>query len=452
MTRARPTRDCGVLLHPTSLPGPGPCGTLGPAAHAFVDALARAGQRSWQVLPLGPTDATRSPYAALSSAAGDPRLVHDDGRDDDRDALDAFRDAEGAWLDDWALYAALRDAHDDAPWFAWDAPLRDRDPAALAAARRALAPRIAHHERAQFRFDRQWRALRDRAREHGIAIVGDVPFYVAHDSVDVWVDRDCFALDADGRPTAIAGVPPDYFSETGQRWGNPVYDWSRIADRGFDWWIARLGRLARTVDVIRIDHFRGFEAFWRIPADAEHAADGAWVPGPGAALFDAARDALGPLAIWAEDLGDITPAVDALRDGLGFPGMRVLQFAFDEPDSTHLPEHHVEHAVVYTGTHDNDTAVGWWSGLDDDARGRVRAIAPDVDTVGPADALVDLALGSVARHAVLPLQDVLGLDGGARMNRPGTTDGNWSWRAPHPPLPDAIADRLRARTEAHGRC
>jgi 4-alpha-glucanotransferase len=489
-------RSAGVLLHPTSLPGPG-IGDAGPAAHRFAAWLAEAGQTYWQVLPLVPADEGGSPYSGLSAFAGNPLLVSpealaadgllspedlaDPGLPDDRvdfaevgrwkelllrRAFGAFRagwaptlraeaaahrERHGAWLDDWCLFRALRDEHGGAPWTEWDAGMRDREPRALAAAREALRDELDRHAFVQWVFDRQWGALRARAAALGVRLIGDVPIFVAHDSADVWAHRELFHLDGEGRPTVVAGVPPDYFSATGQRWGNPLYRWDVLAAGGYGWWIERFRRTLEQVDVARVDHFRGFEAYWEVPAEEETALNGRWVPGPGAALFRAVESALGRLPLIAEDLGVITPEVDALREGLGLPGMRVLHFAFGDDDANpHLPANHPANTVAYTGTHDNDTSAGWFAAAGAAERAGLRRLtaAPDADVHW---GMIETVFRSPADVAVVPLQDVLGLGSEARMNTPGTTGRNWAWRArPHDLSPEA-ALRLRAITERTGR-
>lgn len=485
-------RRSGLLLHPTSLPG-GPIGTLGAEARAFVDFLAEAGQSAWQMLPVGPG---RSPYMGLSVFAGNPFLIDPgelvaDGllkpselpldvrgpvdfalvesesrrvldlavaRFDDTDAdYAAFNDRANDWLGEWAAFSVLEAAYSGALWVDWAPEHRDRNPAALskldtAAVRRARV--------VQYLFDRQWRKLRAYASERGVELIGDIPIFVGHGSVDVWANRDLFDLDARGRCNAISGVPPDYFSPTGQRWGNPLYRWDAMAAEGYAWWIDRFEAAFALFDAVRVDHFRGFEAYWRIPADAETAIDGAWQPGPGRDLFDALAARVSPqdpdparLPIIVEDLGIITPDVEALRDGLGLPGMKVLQFGFDgSPTNPHLPANYPAdgNCVVYTGTHDNDTAVGWYAALDPHTQHLVR-VALSTDAREIAWDLVTRAWNTSARLAVAPVQDVLELGSDARMNTPGTMDGNWSWRMEAGALTPAHAARLRSITEDTGR-
>ncbi|HEX2202930.1 MAG TPA: 4-alpha-glucanotransferase [Longimicrobium sp.] len=492
------TRASGVLLHPTSLPGDG-VGDLGAEAHRFVDWLAEAGQRYWQLLPLVATNEGGSPYNALSAFAGNPlllspqKLVEDglleadeaacpESLPDDcvkfgevdrwkgrlvrraygafragwapalKHAFGDYRERNRAWLDDYALFRALRDEHGGAAWTSWDAPLRRRDPDALLRAAGELREEVERHAFGQFLFDRQWSALRRHARERGVRIIGDVPIFVAHDSADVWAHPELFFLEPDGSPTVVSGVPPDYFSETGQRWGNPLYRWDAMERDGYAWWVARFRRTLEMVDVARIDHFRGFESYWEIPADEETAVNGRWVPGPGHALFRALERALGPLPLIAEDLGIITPEVDTLREALGLPGMRVLQFAFggDDPENPHLPANYPALTVAYTGTHDNDTAAGWFRAAGADERGRLRELT-DAPEAQIHWGMAEVVLRSPADVAILPLQDVLGLGSDSRMNTPGTAEGNWRWRFAEGALTPELAARLRELTRASGR-
>ncbi|MCA0375248.1 MAG: 4-alpha-glucanotransferase [Gemmatimonadetes bacterium] len=478
-------RVAGILLHPTSLPGVG-IGDFGPDALRFVDWLADAGMRVWQVLPLGPTGYGNSPYQCFSAFAGNPMLVHVPGftgrydrqrvdfarvLPDKRAALDAwldtmpyddavraFVDAEAHWLVDYARFMALKGAHDGRAWTTWEHGAAHREAAALAAWDARLRPVIERTHKEQFVFAQQFAALRAACRARGIALMGDLPIYVAHDSADVWVHRAQFQLRDDGTPRVQAGVPPDYFSETGQLWGNPLYDWPRMQRDGFRWWIARMRAALAHFDMVRLDHFRGFEAYWEVPGDALTAVDGRWCPGPGLPFFEALTAALGPLPIVAEDLGLITPEVTALREACGFPGMAVLQFAFDTPDSTFLPHRHVRDSVVYTGTHDNDTAAGWWASVvaGDDGTGAegTRALAQrylETDGRDMPWTLIRTALASVADTALVPLQDVLALGSDARMNLPGRTDGNWAFRFAWDQLTPAQATRLRALVSTYGR-
>ena len=493
------TRSAGLLLHVTSVPGPGEAGTLGPEAHAFLGWAADAGQRVWQVLPIGPTGAGWSPYDSPSAHAGNPLLISCDALTTDgllrpaeldpapgevprsADLAAAARRATRAltlaharfrsgqapglaqpweafradprfssWLPDWALFAALREHHGGAAWPAWDEELRDRHPAALAAAARALAERVEFHGFVQFLFFRQLDALSAAARRRGVRLMGDVPIYVALDSADVWAHRHLFDLDGQGRPRAVAGVPPDYFSATGQRWGNPLYRWEAHAAEGYRWWAERLRTAFAAFDLVRIDHFRGFAGYWEIPASEPTAVRGRWAPGPGEALFTALRGALGDVPIVAEDLGMITPDVVELRRHGGFPGMKVLQFAFADADGPHLPHNYTRDTVVYTGTHDNDTTRGWFEAADEPQRHR----ALDYLGCAPADvpwAMIRAAHTSVAELAIVPAQDLLALGSEARMNVPATTTGNWTWRLASDALRPETAERLHRLTHLSGR-
>ncbi len=493
-------RSSGILLHPTSLPGPWGIGDLGPSAYAFVDFLAAAGQSLWQVLPLGPTGYGDSPYQCFSAFAGNPLLISLDALiqrgllsyDEAASAaaerclspdvvhygevlnlklrllrrafervlagaapdlagdFRAFQAAQAGWLADYALFMALKDAHAGQPWNAWGPPLRDRQPEALARARQEHAATIAFQEFLQFLFFHQWSHLKAYANQQGIAIIGDAPIFVAYDSADVWANRDLFFLDASGNPTVVAGVPPDYFSATGQRWGNPLYRWREMAQDGYRWWVERMRAVFAQVDVLRLDHFRGFAAYWEVPAEEETAIKGRWVRGPGAALFTRLEAALGSLPIIAEDLGLITPDVHALRDQFDFPGMKVLQFAFDTPENPYLPHNHVPNCVVYTGTHDNNTSVGWFQGLTEEERERVRAYLGR-DGADIAWDLLRLALMSVADLVVIPFQDVLRLGAEARMNTPGLLGQNWAWRFRAEALNDGLASGLRFLTAVYDR-
>ncbi len=502
-------RACGLLLHPASLPGPDGIGALDGHLEAFLDFLAAAGQTYWQILPLAPTGYGDSPYAGLSAFAGNPLFIASDSlvelglvpreRLRDRPAFPAdrvdygaviawkqrllaeaferfaasapaawqtdfaaFCAAEAEWLNDYAQFRALKDAHGGRPWSDWPAPLRDRDPAALSAALRELGGAAASHQFQQWLFFRQWRRVREACRERGLRIIGDAPIFVAYDSADVWAHRALFKLDAAGRPTRVAGVPPDYFSVTGQLWGNPLYNWRRLAANGFAWWLARLRHLFRLADIVRLDHFRGFAACWEVPAAAPTAAAGRWVKTPGRKLFTAMKRTFGALPIIAEDLGMITPDVTALRDDFGFPGMRVLQFAFGgDSKSQDLPHNYVTNAVVYTGTHDNDTTVGWYASRPGvgstraaDAIERERAFCRaylDSDGAEIHWDFIRAAYASVAHTAIVPLQDVLGLGSEARLNLPASERGNWSWRCKLEDFATAPAARLRELARLYGR-
>lgn len=412
-------RSSGLLLHVASLPG----GRLGPAAYRFVDFLEAAGQRWWQVLPLGPPGPGRSPYAALSAFAGDERLV----------ALREGPRLDAPWVHEYATFRALRDLHRK-PWPRW--PRRARAPAAA----------VDRYVRRQGAFDEEWRALRRYANERGIGIIGDLPIFVAHDSADVWARRGLFNLDRRGRPRVVTGVPPDYFSRTGQRWGNPHYRWNRRPV--LDWWIARLKRAFELFDAVRLDHFLGFLRAWEIPARERTGRRGRWAGGPGARLFTAVRKSLGPLPLIAEDLGLLTPEAARLRDELGLPGMRILQFSFG-PNREDRPHYFPRNSVVYTGTHDNDTVRGWLrAGGEDAERARRYAGCRRGDFHW---GMIRVAHLSPSDLAIVPVQDLLGLGSEARMNRPGTVRGNWRWRLEGRELTPALARRLRSLTEASDR-
>lgn len=489
-------RSSGVLLHPTSLPGARGIGELGSEAFAWLEFLAAAGQRLWQVMPLGPTGYGDSPYQCFSAFAGNPYLIDlaelvgqglltdaslaplralppdrvdfgavyrhkpallaqaaDDflGSADDNSAYAEFCAVNAEWLDDYALFMALKQDLGGGSWTAWSEPLRDREPAALAAAEERLQGEIARHRVWQYWFDQQWQALRAHAAAHDVRIIGDMPIFVALDSADVWANRDLFQLDEEGHPTVVAGVPPDYFSATGQRWGNPLYRWDEMRSSGYGWWLGRLQRALDQLDIVRIDHFRGFAAYWEIPAGEATAVNGRWVEAPGAELFETLRAGLGALPVIAEDLGVITPDVEELRDRFGLPGMKVLQFAFGGgPDDPYLPHNYERNCVVYTGTHDNDTTIGWYQSAPERERDHVRRyLARDDDDI--AWQLLRLASASTAEMAITPLQDLLRLDSRARMNSPGSAAGNWSWRFAWDDVPHWLAPQLAELSELYGR-
>ncbi len=494
----RHARTCGTLLHPTSLPGPHGAGDLGADAYRFVDWLEAAGQRVWQILPLVATGRGHSPYMSPSAFAGNPLLIDlgelarlgwldrdevepladADARAVDFDSVAAFRNdrlaraaagfarratpaqrddyhafcrAQADWLDDYALFEVLSAQNPDLDWCDWETPLATREPIALADAASALADEIERVKFAQWNFLRQWQRLRAHASERGIAILGDAPIFVAFHSADVWARRELFDLDPSGRPRAVAGVPPDYFSKNGQLWGNPLYRWDAHRQENFGWWIERLRRSFELYDVLRLDHFLGFVNYWEVAADAETAIEGRWRPGPGAALFERAEAVLGKLAIVAENLGSVTAEVEDLRKRLGFPGMVVLQFAWNSNRANpHLPHNHEPDSVVYTGTHDNDTALGWWASLDADERIFVRDYLQS-DMAEPNRDLIRCALASRANTAIVPLQDYLGLGSEHRMNTPGNDSGNWRWRFAWSDLPDSLAPAIAALCARHGR-
>jgi 4-alpha-glucanotransferase len=491
-------RASGVLLHPTSLPGPGGIGDLGDTAYRFVDWLAEAKQRRWQIMPLGPTSYGDSPYAGLSALAGNPALIGLDhlvrdgildasaldrppdfpvdrvdfgtviawkmqmlqrafaqflehARADQQASFAAFCDHHAHWLDTYALFAAVKEAHGGAPWNQWEPAIAQRQASAITEWRAKLADRVRFQQFLQWLFFSQWEDLKRYANGRDIQIIGDIPIFVAFDSADVWANPDLFSLDADGNPTVIAGVPPDYFSQTGQRWGNPLYRWDVLAERGYDWWIERFRITLALVDIVRIDHFRGFAACWEVPAAEETAINGRWAPGPGAALFEAVQAKLGRMPIIAEDLGLITADVEALRAGLGFPGMAVLQFAWGgDAANIYLPHNHTRNMILYTGTHDNDTTVGWWRTLDEHTRSHVRAYL-DVQSDEIAWACIRAVLMSAAETTIIPMQDVLSLGTEARMNLPGRAMGNWGWRVLPGQLSTEIAHQLGRLTSWYGR-
>jgi 4-alpha-glucanotransferase len=506
-------RSCGVLLHPTSLPGPYGCGDLGPEAFAFLDFLSHTGQKIWQVLPLNPTGYGDSPYQCFSAFAGNPLLISLDrlieqGLLTRKDLADlpafprrtvdygpviawrmgklrlaaerffaalaaepgctlqveyeAFCTEHAAWLDDFALFMAAKDAHSGVAWNQWEPSLSAREPEALERWRKRLAAGIAEHTFWQFEFFRQWSALRAECNRRGIRVMGDVPIYVAHDSADVWTAREYFWLDEVGNPTRVSGVPPDYFSATGQLWGNPTYRWQRLQQDGFRWWIARMKGVLAMYDMVRVDHFRGFEAYYEIAASEKTAANGVWVKAPGAELFDTLLRELGELPIVAENLGNITPEVEAIRTRFGLPGMAILQFAFgtDPQASSFRPHNYERHLVAYTGGHDNDTAIGWWtSGIGDSTRSE-RELREEYELASgylglhgePVNwAMIRTLLASVADTALVPMQDVLGLGGEARMNLPGRMGGNWRWRYEHEQLLPEMIERLGALVRIYQR-
>lgn len=491
-------RSSGILLHPTSLPSPYGIGDLGLSARHFADFLADAGQTLWQVLPLGPTGFGDSPYQSFSVAAGNPLLIaldeldapsappfpldsvdfaavvpwkmgvlHDAarrffaGRRDP--AFTAFRQAEADWLEDYALFMALKQQYSMEVWSRWERGARDRDPHELARWRERLAAEIDAQCYFQFLFFQQWRQLREYCRDRRIRIMGDLPIYVSHDSADVWLRRDLFELDETGEPTVVAGVPPDYFSATGQRWGNPIYRWEALAADGYRWWLNRFRAVLGRFDMVRLDHFRGFEGYWESPASEPTAEHGRWVKGPGAALFEAARSEFGELPLVAENLGVITPEVEAIREQFHLPGMAVLQFAFgDDPQApTFRPHNYPRHLVAYTGTHDCDTTVGWWtskghgeSTRSQESIARERSMAQAYLHTAGEEIHWDFIRAleqSVADTVLLPLQDVLGLGSEARMNQPATLGTNWRWRFRAEMITPQVADRLREMARLYDR-
>ncbi|MDP1707686.1 MAG: 4-alpha-glucanotransferase [Gammaproteobacteria bacterium] len=481
-SRQGKTRRAGIILHPTSLPGPHAQGNLGPEAYHFVEFLAANGLRVWQVLPLGPTHGDGSPYQCLSANAGNPNLIspellqqagwlgHFEASESHTSLLhracqrftqqapatehEEFADfikQQGHWLPDYALYQAIKGEYAGHSWLGWPAALRNRDPHALGKARTQHDSAITQTCFEQFIFFRQWDALKRYANAHGVTMFGDMPIFVAHDSSDVWSRRDMYDLNPGGQARVVAGVPPDYFAEHGQRWGNPHYNWQRIRDDGFRCWRERMRTQLRLFDLIRIDHFRGFEAYWEIPAELPTAEGGRWVKTPGDELFAALKRDFGRLPLVAEDLGLITPEVHALRKKYKFPGMKILQFAFDgDPHNPYLPPQHEIDSVVYTGTHDNDTTLGWFNKLGPDQKRHINDYlgAPEEPMPWP---LIRMALASVANLAILPMQDILALDSEHRMNIPGTTHGNWKWRFDWAQITPDITERLRHLTHLYNR-
>jgi 4-alpha-glucanotransferase len=494
-------RTSGILLHPTSLPGPFGIGELGPQAIRFLDFLQAARQQWWQVLPLGPTGYGDSPYQSFSAFAGNPMLISIDQllaqgllSETDIDpppqssshavnfgavipykttildrsfvrfksghqpqhfaAFDAFCHANSSWLDDYALFSAIKEAHGGAVWTDWDADIASRQPHAVERWKQDLADSVHRHKYLQYLFHTQWATVREEAHERGISLIGDVPIFVAHDSADVWARPDMFYLDDAGNPTVVAGVPPDYFSATGQLWGNPLYRWDRLKQEGYDWWIRRIKHALRSVDLIRLDHFRGFEGYWEVPASEDTAVNGRWMPGPGADLFKHLQMAFGQeeLPLIAEDLGVITDDVIALREAFNLPGMKILQFSFSGGIAQmEAPYRYPRHCVVYTGTHDNDTSLGW---LHNSSQPEERELALKYLGTDGSEFhwdFIRLALSSVANTAVVPLQDVLGLGSETRMNFPSRAEGNWRWRFDAEQLTPHITEKLAEMTRIYGR-
>lgn len=499
-------RMSGILLHPTSLPGSFGIGDLGSSAYEFVDFLVKSGQQLWQILPLGPTGWGNSPYMCFSAFAGNPLLISPErlvergwlSADDwtslpdwiplqeifpgrisyelvipfkqaifqrawqgfktnataeQQQAFQTFCAEQETWLKDYALFMVLKDRYKGAEWSTWDPALARRHPEALAQVELEAVDEILFHKFLQFVFNEQWLALRRYANGYGVRILGDIPIYVAYNSADVWLDQRLFDLDTTGQPVRVAGVPPDYFSETGQRWGNPLYNWEAMKASGYQWWIDRIQATLRWVDGLRIDHFRGFESYWAVPVEEATAIRGEWLKGPGSDLFHALKSALGDLPIIAEDLGDITPEVLQLRDEFGFPGMKILLFAFGSgSENPYLPHCYSSNCVVYTGTHDNNTTVGWfYDQLSDWERDEVRRYLGDLSSEGIHWDLIRLALESVADLAIIPLQDVMGLGSDSFMNKPGRMGDNWAWRYTSEMLTPIITERLAEMTMTHNR-
>ena len=490
-------RASGILVHPSCFPSRGGIGDFGPAAYAFLDFLTEAKQSLWQILPLAPVGFGNSPYSALSAFAGSPFLIslerlvergwlakaqldalpsdvqpvdfeqvrtkkfpllQEAARNflskagaADRERFEKFSWLNGWWLEDFVLFAVLRRKFNFVSWNEWPREIAERRPEALAKVKEQFAEEINLSRVIQFFFFEQWRALHQECRRRGIRIIGDAAIFVSYDSSDVWAHSEIFRLKEDLSPEVVAGVPPDYFSENGQRWGNPLYRWDVLASQRYDWWVKRMKFALQMCDIVRIDHFRGFEAYWEIPADEETAVNGEWVPGPKDHFFQVMREEIGDLPVIAEDLGLITEEVVALRDRIGIPGMKVIQFGFGDTGAhMYLPHRYTEHCVVYTGTHDNDTSAGWWNNCS--AKEREAALAyfgeaPD----GMHWSMIRAAIGSVAQLCVIQLQDVLGLDSNSRMNIPSYPEGNWTWRYHSDALTEKLAEKLAAMTEVANR-
>ena len=493
-------RASGILLHPTSLPSNYGIGDLGADAYKFVDFLNDARQTYWQILPLGPTGYGDSPYQSFSAFAGNtnliaPELLVENGlltedeinekpdfpvgrvdfgllydwknsilakayerfrsADSDlRERFEVFSQSAANWLDDYALYRSIKSAQSQKAWYEWDEPLKLRDENALNQARKDLREAIEAQKFYQFLFFSQWLALRKYANEKGVKIVGDVPIFVALDSADVWCNPQEFKLNDDGSPKVVAGVPPDYFSKTGQLWGNPIYDWDAMRKNGFRWWIERVKRTLETVDIVRVDHFRGFAAAWEVPGGDKTAENGQWINVPGKDLFETMGNAIGDLPFWAEDLGVITPDVEELRDSSGFPGMKILQYGFGGDAANHdLPHNYIQNSVAYTGTHDNETTVGWFLAQTngDSAQSEFCLKYLHSDGTEIHWDFIRAVWSSVANTAIAPMQDLLGLDNAARMNLPASSSGNWNWQCQDGDFSEEIAAGLRELTELYGR-
>ncbi len=494
-------RNAGVLAHPTSFPSPYGIGDLGQSAYDFIDFLKESGIRLWQVLPLGPTGYGDSPYQSFSSYAGQPLIISPDllkkdgllAEEDLKDIPDwgedkvdygwvliyktelfgkAFKNFQkllseneteekaysdfvcknADWLEKYALYMAIKDKNGGCSWLEWDDEEKDLLPSEMPQMALKYKERIDYYKFIQYEFFKQWSALREYAHENEIYIIGDIPIFVSMDSADAWAYKEIFQLDETGHPTDVSGVPPDYFSETGQLWGNPLYDWDYLKEHNYSWWIDRIKHQLTLVDFIRIDHFRGFEAYWAVPADEETAVNGEWIKGPGADLFNAIRASLGTdLPIFAEDLGVITDEVAALRDEFKFPGMRILQFGFDGvEDSTFLPHNFVENSLCYTGTHDNDTTLGWYNTLSEEAKKKL-ADYTGYEGDNPSWNLIRVCLASVSKYAIIPVWDLLSLGSEARINTPGKASGNWQWRYKKGDLSEDLSKKLKRYVEIFAR-
>lgn len=483
-------RASGILLHPTSLPGPYGIGDLGENAHKWIEFLSSSDCGLWQVLPLGPTGYGDSPYQCFSSFAGNPYLISpeelfqeglltEDELNDHpdwspaqvdygslinwkvaildtayerfiavrpshlRQELAKFQADNADWLNDFSLFMAIKESQGGAPWSQWPAPLRDRDPEMLSRARQEYSHAVERQLFHQFFFFRQWNQIREHAKKLNIQIIGDIPIFVAHDSADVWSHPELFYLDDQGLPSVVAGVPPDYYSETGQLWGNPLYRWDIHKASGFTWWLSRIQAVLKMVDIVRLDHFRGFAGYWEVPGDAKTAVKGRWMPGPGKEFFQRIKETLGDLPFIAEDLGEITPDVVELRETFSLPGMKVMLFAFlTDPSDPFMPHHYTEQCVVYTGTHDNDTVRGWYERVSEEEKDFYRRyLARDGSNV--AWDFIRASWSSVAAFALAPLQDFLDLGNEARMNYPGNPRGNWTWRMPSEAMNVSLANRIK---------
>jgi 4-alpha-glucanotransferase len=491
-------RASGILLHPTSLPGPDGIGDLGPEAYRWIDFLSRTGCQFWQVLPLGPTGYGDSPYQCFSAFAGNPNLISatillDQGLLTKADLSDrpefpldrvdygpvidwkleilrrsfinfqskshklikkaftAFRDSERKWLDPFSIFMAIKSRQGNVAWDKWPEEFRKRDPEALEAFRDEYSEEIEFQAYMQFLFNHQWQTLHDYAKKKGIQIIGDIPIFVAYDSADVWVDKDLFHLDDEGLPTVVAGVPPDYFSETGQLWGNPLYRWQVHKETGYQWWLSRLGAVLKQVDIVRLDHFRGFEAYWEIPFGNDTAIEGRWVKGPGYDFLEVVKEQLGDLPIIAEDLGLITKGVRKMRDDYNLPGMKILQFAFaSDPDDDFLPHNYPVNCVAYTGTHDNNTTRGWYEAAPEREKDLCRRyLARSGGDI--AWSMIRVLWDSVAAWVLAPMQDFLSLGNWARMNYPGDPSGNWQWRMHPNAINESLISRLHETNFLYGR-
>ncbi len=493
-------RSSGILLHPTSFPSRFGIGELGLEAYRFIDFLVESSQHLWQILPLGPTGYGNSPYASFSALAGNPLLISLEQLQEQEllteedfatlpefpvDKVDyelvmqtkvpllqkacetfktkaspiqhkdftSFCESKAHWLDDYALFMALREAHEGASWHTWERNISKSHPEVLEQWRQRLEDQVFFHKFLQFEFFRQWTKIKEYANAQGIQIIGDIPIYVAHDSADVWSHPEIFCLNEEtGEASLMAGVPPDYFSETGQLWGNPVYKWDKLQQDNFGWWVQRFESLLEYVDIIRIDHFRGFESYWAVPQGETTAINGEWIKAPGEAFFETLGEKLGKLPIMAEDLGIITPEVEELRDRFEFPGMKILHFAFGGgSDNPYLPFSYQRNFVAYTGTHDNNTTVGWFNQISEQEKESVLRYLGCVSSEGIHWDLIRLALSSVANQAIIPMQDLLGLGGEAQMNFPSKAEGNWEWRYRADALTEEVRDRFKTLTHTYGR-